>query len=103
LTTYRSPDSEWPGQALEQPRESVLRYGEVVGCELLTCALVPTTLPMIEKYLAFELAFLGLLVLSVAMPICRHRAPAQLQFLWSALGISLVVIVGNVGFQLLGI
>lgn len=58
---------------------------------------------MIEKYLAFELTFLGLRVLSVAMPICRRRAPAQLRFLWSALGISLVVIVGNVGFQLLGI
>jgi hypothetical protein len=28
-------DPEGPNQALEQTRDNVLRYGEVVGCELL--------------------------------------------------------------------
>ena len=30
-------------QALEQPRDSVLRYGEIVGCELLNCFVSPDT------------------------------------------------------------
>jgi len=31
----RVPESETPNQALEQTRDSVLRYGEVIGSELL--------------------------------------------------------------------
>ena len=34
-----------PNQALEQTRDSVLRYGEVVGCELLNFFVLPKLCP----------------------------------------------------------
>jgi hypothetical protein len=40
---YRLQESnqDMPNQALEQTRDSVLRYGEVVGCELLNFFVLP--------------------------------------------------------------
>jgi hypothetical protein len=35
---------------------------------------------MIEKYLTLELVFLVPLLLAVAIPICRRRAPTELRF-----------------------
>ncbi|MEI7780384.1 MAG: hypothetical protein WCJ18_00490 [Planctomycetota bacterium] len=58
---------------------------------------------MIEKYLTLELVFLVPLLLAVAIPICRRRAPTELRFLWSAVGITLGLVVGNVAFAWLGI
>ena len=44
-----------PNQALEQTRNSVLRYGEVVGCELLNFVVIP--LNQLQYKLCLNLKF----------------------------------------------
>ena len=58
-------------QALEQTRDSVLRYGEVVGCELLNFVVLPMRQPTVMRNGAEGLTSQRLLV---AFTRCGGRA-----------------------------